>query len=143
MTAKEYLNRVRHQHSVLKQTERELAAIRSDILSLRGSSLSEKVTGTPHTSDTADLCIRLDEYQERVNREWGKLIDLRKEAKLRIMMLPDALEQAVLYARYINDMDWGDIGPEVHYSRRGVFKIHGRALRSFERVHGSALDKGV
>lgn len=46
MTAKEYLNRVRRQNYILKQTEKELNEIRADILTLRASSLSEHVSGS-------------------------------------------------------------------------------------------------
>jgi len=46
MTAKEYLNRVRRQNQIVKQMEKEMMEVRSDILSLQASSLSEKVSGT-------------------------------------------------------------------------------------------------
>ena len=142
MTAKEYLNRVRQQNYVVRQAEKELTTVRSDILSLKAASLSEKVSGTKE-SDLADKYIKLEKYFDKVIAEWDKLIDMRIEAKAMITMVPEGKQQAVLYARYINCEEWEQIAAELHYSWKGIFKLHGRALQSFERVHGSTLDKCV
>lgn len=64
MTAKEYLNRVRRQNYILKQTEKEMNEVRADILTLRASSLSEHVSGSKN-SDTADKYIRLENIWRR------------------------------------------------------------------------------
>nr|DAV96082.1 MAG TPA: Protein of unknown function (DUF1492) [Caudoviricetes sp.] len=138
MTAKEYLNRVRRQNYILKQTEKELNEIRADILTLRASSLSEHVSGSKN-SDTADKYIRLESYMEKVNAEWDKLIDMRNAAKDLIGAMPDPMHRAVLYARYINGQRWEDIAMDMHYSWKGIFKLHGQALRVFEQMHGDKL----
>lgn len=142
MTAKEYLSRVRRQHYIVKQTEQELIAIRLDILSLKAAGLSERVSGTKNL-DLADKYIRLERYFDKVNAEWNRLIDFRIDAKAMIRALPDETQQAVLYARYINCNRWENIASDMGYSWRGVFKIHGLALKNFERVHRSALAKCV
>lgn len=138
MTAKEYLNRVRRQNYILKQTEKELNEIRADILTLRASSLSEHVSGSKN-SDTADKYIRLESYMEKVNAEWDKLIDMRNAAKDLIGAMPDPMHRAVLYARYINGQRWEDIAMDVYYSWKGIFKLHGQALRVFDQMHGDKL----
>lgn len=138
MTAKEYLNRVRRQNYILKQTEKELNEVRADILTLRASSLSEHVSGSKN-SDTADKYIRLESYMEKVNAEWDKLIDMRNAAKDLIGAMPDPMHRAVLYARYINGQRWEDIAMDMHYSWKGIFKLHGQALRVFDQMHGDKL----
>ena len=142
MTAKEYLSRIRRQKYILEQVEKEMLEVRSDILTLRASSLSEKVTGTKD-SDLADSYIKLEKYFEEVNTEWDKLIDKRREAKALIKMLPDAQQQAILYARYINCEDWEKIAVEMHFSWRNIFYLHGKALQAFGSLHRIALAKGV
>ncbi len=138
MTAKEYLNRVRRQNYILKQTERELAEIQADILTIRASSLLEHVSGSKNF-DTADKYIRLENYMEKVSTEWDKLIGMRNEAKGFIRAMPDPMQQAVLYARYINGEQWEDIAMNMHYSWKGVFKLHGQALRVFDQMYGDRL----
>ena len=138
MTAKEYLNRVRRQNYILKQTEKEMNEVRADILTLRASSLSEHVSGSKN-SDTADKYIRLEKYMEKVNAEWDKLIDMRNAAKDLIGAMPDPMHRAVLYARYINGQRWEDIAVDMHYSWKGIFKLHGQALRVFDQLHGDKL----
>lgn len=142
MTAKEYLSRIRRQNQIVKQVEKELAAVKADIVSLKAASLAEKVSGSRH-ADLADSYIRLEKYFDKVNAEWDVLIDMREEAKTMIRALPDEHQQAVLYARYINCDRWETIAFDMHYSWRGIFGLHGEALKAFERVHRSALLKGV
>lgn len=134
MTAKEYLNRVRRQYFIVKQAEKEMTAVKSDILSIEACSLSEKISGTKE-ADLADKYIKLEKYFDKVISEWDKLIDMRIEAKAMIAMLPDEKQQAVLYARYINCGRWEDIATDMRYSWQGIFKLHGRALQSFKRVY--------
>ena len=138
MTAKEYLNRVRRQNYILKQPAKALNELRAVILTLRASSLSEHVSGSKN-SDTADKYIRLEAYMEKVNAEWDKLIDMRNAAKDLIGAMPDPMHRAVLYARYINGQRWEDIAMDMHYSWKGIFKLHGQALRVFDQMHGDKL----
>ena len=138
MTAKEYLSRISRQNFILKQTAHERPEIRSDILTIRASSLAEHVSGSKK-SDVADKYIRLEQYMDKVNHEWDILINMRMEAKAMIKALPDPQHQAVLYARYINGLRWEAIAVEMGYSWKGVFKIHGQALQAFEQVHHDAL----
>lgn len=41
MTARDYLNHIRRQDQIVKQAEKEMTEVRSDILSLQASSLSD------------------------------------------------------------------------------------------------------
>lgn len=142
MTAKQYLNHVRYQYYVVKQVEREYLEIKNDILSIHASSFDEKVSGTKD-SDLADKYIRLEKYHEKVAVEWDKLIDARTDAKVMIAMLSDDRQKAVLYARYINGDAWETIAYDMHYSWKQVFRIHGKALASFEKRHRMTLNNAV
>lgn len=140
MTAKEYLSRVRRQRGVLKQVEKELLEIKSDIMTIQSAGLGERVSGSK-TSDIADKYIRMERYLDRVIDERDRLVDMRVAAKARINMLPDETHQEILYARYINCEDWEHIAYNLHYSWKHVFKIHGKALQSFTALHHDFLDK--
>lgn len=142
MTAKEYLTRIRQQRFVLREVQKELAEVQADIVSIKASSLSEKVSGTKE-SDIADRYIKLERYNDEVTEERDKLIDMRREAKAMIDQLPNEVEQGVLYARYINAGSWEQIAVDMHFSWRNLFYIHGKALQSFERLHGIALKNMV
>lgn len=139
MTAKAYLNRVRRQNFILKQAERELTEIRTDILTIKTSSLTEHVSGSKQ-SDIADKYVRLEKYMAKVNHEWDILIDMRLEAKALIKALPDEAQQAVLYARYINGAAWEKIAADMGYSWQGIFKLHGRALQTFGQLYQEFLE---
>lgn len=140
MTAKDYLERVRQQSLLLRQAEQELLDVKSDILTIHASSLSEKVSGSK-ASDIADKYIKLETYYSRVMKEWDVLIDMRIEAKALIAHVADKAQQTILLARYVNGRTWGAVATELHYkhSRRQLLREHKEALQSFAKVNADFL----
>ena len=132
MTAKEFLNQIRRQEKLLRAVERERNQIQSDMLNLKGSKLTGRVTGTKQ-SDLSDAYIRLETYEERVNDEWERLIGLREQGKKLIATLDDQDQQTILYDRYINYMSWEEIAVNMHYTYRWVLHLHGNALQDLEK----------
>jgi len=132
MTAKEFLNQIRRHEKLLRAVERERDQIRSDMLYLKGSKLTERVTGTKQ-SDLSDAYIRLETYEERVNREWDRLIAMREQGKKLIAAVEDPIQQTVLYDRYINYMSWEEIAVEMKYTYRRILQLHGDALQNLEK----------
>jgi len=133
MTAKEFLNQIRRHEKLLRAVERERDQIRSDMLYLKGSKLTERVTGTKQ-SDLSDAYIRLEMYEERVNDEWDKLIAMREHGKKLIATIEDPDQQTILYDRYINCMSWEQIAVNMHYSWRHTLRVHGAALQNLKDV---------
>lgn len=138
-TAKEYLSRIRSQNKLLKQKELECRKVRLEILSIKSTVLTEKVTGTKNT-DLSDKYVRWEKYSDSVTKEWDKLISMRTEAKDLIENLTDEHHKAVLYARYINCQNWDRIAVEMNYSWRGIFKLHGRALIEFSDINKGFIE---
>jgi DNA-directed RNA polymerase specialized sigma subunit len=132
MTAKEFLNQIRRQEKLLRAVDRERNQIQSDMLNLKCSKLTERVTGTKQ-SDLSDAYIRLETYEERVNDEWDRLIGLREQGKKLIATVENADQQTILYDRYINCMSWEEIAVGMHYTYRWVLQLHGKALQNLEK----------
>jgi hypothetical protein len=80
----------------------------------------------------ADKVARIRDMQIVINKEWDQLLDLRKEARERIMQLEDGRFRAVLTERYLNNKRWEQIAVDMNYTYRNVIKIHGKALQQFE-----------
>ena len=44
--------------------------------------------------------------------------------------IEDPVEKRLLFLRYVKCMKWEDVAADMHYSLRGVFEVHKRALES-------------
>lgn len=144
MTAKQYLQRVRDQRELLAAKRRELDQLRKDVLSLSAPSLGEAVQTSTH-ADLSNKVVRLEASMARVSAEWDKLITMQSEAEYLIAQVPNVRYQAILLDRYITGLSWTDIGKALHYNLygNGVFKLHARALKSFQSVHKNTLEQVI
>lgn len=140
MTAKQYLENVRKNSYVLKQARQELDDVHSDIYTLRAAGMTEKVSGS-NTADLANKYIKVEEYKQKLANAVTEMTDMRNEAKSLIRALQDGRHQAVLYARYINNLEWEDVTDAVNLGWSRTFEIHNDALREFDRIHYDFLQK--
>lgn len=139
MTAKEYLNNVRTIDIQLKVKEHRLVKLRQDLYTLQSIDYSKDRVDGGQGLDMGDKIAKIQEMEKKINAEWDELIFVRDQAEEKINQLPDMMYRAVLLERYINCKDWENIAVDLHYSWKGIFKLHGRALKSFEIVHSSTL----
>lgn len=88
---------------------------------------------------------RLEASMARVSAEWDKLITMQSEAEYLIAQVPNVRYQAILLDRYITGLSWTAIGKALHYNLygNGVFKLHARALKSFQSVHKNTLKQVI
>lgn len=140
MTAKEYLERVRKNSYLVKQMTQELTEVHKDIYTLQATGISEKVSGS-NTSDLADKYIKVEGYKQKVASELEDMVKLRSEAKKLIQVLPDNKHQAVLYARYINNLKWEDVTDAINMGWSQTFETHNAAIKEFEAIHHEFLLK--
>ena len=139
MTAKEYLNRVRSIEAELRNKESRLAKFRQDILTLQSIDYGKDRVDGGVPMDMADKIAKIETLEQQVNDEWDELIYKREEAAQLIEQLENPKYKGVLIERYINCKSWEKIAVELNYSWNGLFKIHGKALREFQKVYESVL----
>lgn len=71
-------------------------------------------------------------FEDRITRRTEELIRVRTEIIMAIEKVPDARYRELLINRYVRGMTWERIACEMHYSYRGVHKLHGAALQAVE-----------
>lgn len=134
MTAKEYLNRIRFISVGLRVKKQELQQLESDLYTIHSVDTSrERIDGGIPVS-MADKVARIRDMQIVINKEWDQLLDLRKEARERIMQLEDGRFRAVLTERYLNNKRWEQIAVDMNYTYRNVLYLHGKALQEFGKT---------
>lgn len=131
--SKEYLRQYRILSEYLRQLEEDIRELEEQC-----DSVTLQITGMPHASDlkdrTAELAVKLTELHEQALMQREQAWQKRTEIRERINSLGNWRQSRVLYLRYIAGMTWPQIAVEMDYTNmRGLFRMHGRALMSFEK----------
>ena len=132
-TAKAYLAQIRQTDRTIRRLCDARFSLRSSLYSI-GAPLSGMPGGHGDPDRTGRTIARLDELDRRIDAYVDELVARKQEAFERIRRLPELAEQDVLIARYIQLKSWQAIAREMHYSENAIFKLHGRALSSFEKM---------
>ena len=140
MTAKEYLNEIRKADLELDALNVKVEQLREQAQGVRAMQLSDMPKGgLPRGAD--DCVAELVDLQSVIYRRGLDIFKRQNEALQMIMQMPVMEQRAVLLHRYLCKMSWDDIAESMHYSFRGIFKLHGAALQSFAQVFDKEYSK--
>ncbi len=133
MTVKEYLLSVKDLDRQIDADLYELSQLRL----MRGSVSAidyakDRVQVSPENS-LENSVIKIVSLEEKINQEIDEFVDKKNEIKNKILVLKNRDEQLVLQYRYLCFMSLERIAVEMNYSYRQITRVHGRALKSFER----------
>lgn len=133
MTAKEYLNQVRHLDALIHSRLREIDYWRELSSGISGM----RFDGMPHSPNRPTeapfvRCLeKIAEIQQSVEEKVAHLIRLRDEINARIDLLDSQEEQILLRYRYIDGFSWDEIEHMMCLSKSSVHRIHASALQNF------------
>lgn len=133
MTAKEYLRQAYIIDRKIKLDTEKLAVARSALYVKTVRYDRDGAKTVPQGNGTENAVLRVMELEERLDREIDELTVKRQEIEQAVNAVPDEVRREVLTRRYLLYQKWEVIAEEMNYSERQVFRIHGAALRAFER----------
>lgn len=132
MTAKEYLKQYEYATRRAERFRKEYEQEMQKIDAVR--SLSDN-DGMPHGSGiskpTEDKAVRLAAKAIEWKNAELEALEIRQRIFTAVSEIP-GVEGDVLFAKYIELKKWEDIADDLHYSLRGIYGIHGRALQLFD-----------
>ena len=129
MTPKEYLQQYRDAVRRAKASMDHLDELRA---------MAERITpnygssggGGHQTGDRLGAAVaRIVDAEARVDAEIELMTATAREIRKTIEAVPEPY-RTLLYERYINGKAWEQVAVDMHYSYRGVTKMHGRALQA-------------
>ncbi|KRN88695.1 hypothetical protein IV53_GL000661 [Ligilactobacillus ceti DSM 22408] len=82
----------------------------------------------------ADALDKALDLEEEIKTDEIKLNAMKVEALDIIGEMPSTVHQQILIGRYFEHLSWDKLIAKVLYERRYVYKMHGRALCSFEKI---------
>ena len=133
MTAKEYLRQLKYLDNRINAKLLEREQIRT-IAEKTTVSLSEKVQTSSSGTKMDDVVVRLVELEELINKDIDKLVELREEAGNKINRISNDKYKIVLSMYYLSNKTFEEVAELTNMSFRWVHKLHGRALKEFEKI---------
>ena len=76
--------------------------------------------------------VNLAAMDEEIRDDVDALAGLQREAAALCCRAGEGPMQRVLTLRYVDALGWGQIRRKMHYSERGIFYLHERAVRAVE-----------
>ena len=132
MTAKEYLRQLKYLDNRINAKLLEREQIRT-IAEKTTVSLSEKVQ-TSFENKMDDVVVRLVELEELINEDIDKPVHLKEEAGDKINRISNDKYKIVLSMYYLSNKTFEEVAELTEMSFRWVHKLHGRALKEFEKI---------
>lgn len=136
MTAKEHLQQVYAIQRKIKRLEARREDLRADLYSVKSpSDLPEIRVQTSLTGDKMlELVARVDELERNIIDEVKTLTEKKQGIIAEIEKVPNEGYKQVLFDRYILCQKWEQIALDRDKGIRWIYRLHGKALNSFEKV---------
>jgi DNA-directed RNA polymerase specialized sigma subunit len=135
MNAKEYLSQALWLDQMILSKLEQLATLKSLAMKVTSSFTKEKICGgNIEKSKMESTMVKVIDLENEINADIDRLVDLKKDIQDTINMMDDINQQLLLELRYLSGKGWDEIAASMGYDPRTVYRIHGKALKEFERM---------
>ena len=135
MNAKEYLSQAIWLDQMIDSKLEQLETLKSLAMKVTSSFTKEKICGgNIEKSKMESTMVKVIDLENEINADIDRLVDLKKDIQDTINMMDDINQQLLLELRYLSGKGWDEIAASMGYDPRTVYRIHGKALKEFERM---------
>ena len=136
MTTKEYLMQIKRMEKMIDNKFSELYRLRQLVSSISISTDGELVMSSGSMDKMGDSVSKIVDLEYSVAGTISQYTELRQKIISQIDSLKNYEYYSVLFSRYVSNNEFWKIADEMGYSERQVFRIHGNALKEFEKMFG-------
>lgn len=136
MTTKEYLGQISRLNRMINNKLTEIAQLKDMAASISSPQSGERVQTTPNFDKIGTKYAKIDEMERKIDCMVDELVDKKEKIIQQIDSMEDENTYNVLFARYIEKKTFEVIATEMKYSWRQVVRLHGTALKQFEKKYG-------
>lgn len=136
MTTKEYLGQISRLNRMINNKLTEIAQLKDMAASISSPQSGERVQTTPNFDKIGTRYAKIDEMERKIDGMVDELVDKKEKIIQQIDSMEDENTYNILFARYIEKKTFEVIATEMKYSWRQVVRLHGTALKQFEKKYG-------
>ena len=135
MNAKEYLSQAIWLDRMIDSKLEQLEMLKSLAMKVTSSFTKEKISGgNIEKSKMESTMVKVIDLELEINADIDRLVNLKKDIQDTINKMDDINQQLLLELRYLSGKGWDEIAASMGYDPRTVYRIHGKALKEFERM---------
>lgn len=135
MNAKEYLSQAVWLDRMIDSKLEQLEMLKSLAMKVTSSFTKEKISGgNIEKSKMESTMVKVIDLEHEINADIDRLVNLKKDIQDTINKMDDINQQLLLVLRYLSGKGWDEIAASMGYDPRTVYRIHGKALKEFERM---------
>lgn len=135
MNAKEYLSQAVWLDRMIDSKLEQLEMLKSLAMKVTSSFTKEKISGgNIEKSKMESTMVKVIDLEHEINADIDRLVNLKKDIQDTINKMDDINQQLLLELRYLGGKGWDEIAASMGYDPRTVYRIHGKALKEFERM---------
>lgn len=136
MTTKEYLGQISRLNRMINNKLTEIAQLKDMAASISAPQSGGRVQTTPNFDKIGTKYAKIDEMERKIDGMVDELVDKKEKIIQQIDSMEDENTYNILFARYIEKKTFEVIATEMKYSWRQVVRLHGTALKQFEKKYG-------
>lgn len=136
MTTKEYLGQISRLNRMINNKLTEIAQLKDMAASISAHQNGDRVQTTPNFDKIGTKYAKIDEMERKIDCMVDELVDKKEKIIQQIDSMEDENTYNILFARYIEKKTFEVIATEMKYSWRQVVRLHGTALKQFEKKYG-------
>lgn len=142
MDTKQYLNQISRLDRMINNKLSEIGQLRELSYSISAVTNEERVQTTPNFDKIGTAYCKIAEMEEKLDKLIDEYVDKKNLIISQIDKIENEIYYDILFARYIEKKTFEKIATDLNYSFRNTTRLHGKALKEFEKKYGHFyLDK--
>lgn len=137
MDTKQYLRQISRLDKMIKNKIVELYQLKELYTSISAIKSDENVQTTPNFDKIGTAYAKICEKEQELDEIIDLYVDKKSIIISQIDQMDDETHYEILFSRYIERKTFEKIADEMSYSWRQIIRLHGIALKEFEKLHGN------
>lgn len=144
MDTKQYLNQIDRLDKIISKKLIEISQLKELSMSISSVENGEKVQTSPDFDRLGRSYCKIEEMEEKLDAIIDEYVDKKELIISQIERLEEKVYYEILFERYIEKHTFEKIASNMNYSFRNTTRLHGKALKAFEKKYGYLyLDKEI
>lgn len=139
--AKEYLMRIRLWDARIEASQKEIDMLMAMVTRVTPVLKDDVVSSSGSQDKLGDAVAKIADLREKINQDIDTLVDMKKAALGLLQKVNKAEYYTILHKRYFEFQTLERISCDMHYSYRGINKLHGRALQAFDKILQESVEE--
>lgn len=136
LETKQYLGQISRLDRMIKNKMTELSQYRDLIYGLSAVVNEERVQTSPDFDKMSGKVDKILKMESKIDNLIDEYVDKKNLIISQIDSMENETYYEILFARYIEKKTFEKIADEMMYSWRQIIRLHGLALKEFEKFYG-------